>query len=70
MIWLSEWIFVPYVFRRYWSGDVTSTTLTMPCCSEYGMIPESLLIWAQTTTTASEYGIIRKPLVATRTNED
>ena len=34
------------------------------------MIPESLLIWAQTTTTTSEYGIIRKPLVAIRTNEE
>ena len=38
--------------------------------SEYGMIPESLLIRAKTTTTTSEYGNIRKPLVATRTNEE
>ena len=34
------------------------------------MIPESLLIWAENTTTTSEYGNIRKPLVATRTNEE
>ena len=42
----------------------------MPCCGEYGVIPESLLKWAQTTTTTSEYVIIRKPLVATRINEE
>ena len=33
------------------------------------MIPESLLIWAQSTTSTSDYGINRKPLVDTRTNE-
>ena len=32
------------------------------------MLPESILIWAQTTTTTSEYGIIQKQLVATRTS--
>ena len=69
MFWLSKWIFVPYVFRRYESGDVTNTK-TMLCCSEYGMIPESLLSWAKTTNTTSEYGNIWKPLVATRTNEE
>ena len=31
---------------------------------------ESLLIWAKTTTTTSEYGNIRKPLIATRTDEE
>ena len=34
------------------------------------MIPESLLIWAQTTATTIEYGNIRKQQVATRTNEE
>ena len=34
------------------------------------MIPESILIWAQTATTTNEYENIRKPLVATRTNEE
>ena len=33
------------------------------------MIPEQLLVGAKTTTTTSEYGKLRKPLVATRTNE-
>ena len=41
----------------------------MPCCGEYELIAESLLISAQTTTTTSEYGNIWKPLVATRTSE-
>ena len=42
----------------------------LQCCGEYGLIPDSLLIRAQTTTTTSEYGFVRKPWVATRTNEE
>ena len=41
----------------------------MLCCGEYEVIAESLLISAQTSTTTSEYGIIQKRLVATRTSE-
>ena len=41
----------------------------LQCRGEYGMIPFSLLIWAQSATTGG-YGLFRKPLVATRMNED
>ena len=34
------------------------------------MISESLLIWAKANTTTIEYKNIRKPLVATRMNEE
>ena len=52
----------------WWRHPYFPYYAVLQCCGGYGVIPDSLLIWAPTTTTASENGIIRKPLVATRTN--
>ena len=54
----------------WWRHQHYSYYAVLQSCGEYGVIPDSLLIWAQTNTTTSEYGIIRKPLVATRTDEE
>ena len=54
----------------WWRHQHYSYYAVLQCCVEYGVILDSLLISAQTTTTTSEYGIIRVPLVATRTNEE
>ena len=42
----------------------------LQCYTDYGVTPVSPFFRAETTTTNNEYGIIRKPLVATRMNEE
>ena len=67
----SEYVFRPCsVATSLVNHQNYSYYAVLQCCGEYGVIPYSLLTWAQTTTTTSEYGIIRKPLVATRTNKE
>ena len=52
------------------ASSLVTSLLLLQCCGGYGVIPDSLLNWAETTITTSEYAIVPKPLVATRTNEE
>ena len=67
VIFSSVRVTSPLVWWRYL---YYSNYALLQCCGVYGVIPDSLPIWAQTTTTTSECGSISNKLVTTRVNEE